>query len=263
MATSADLMSDGFFSTSISSPGQNASLVSPPNSSTPGEPFALAQCEPQNLSRLLDAFAKSYYSAVMWDLNFDRSNAFANESTTEYLTDTINATTGNDTIVPDPILGSSDLIGKPAQFEIQYICSVPRKKDTGSLIISVLVADIVLLSVFWKFFNWAVLRYLRKRDPTWNLCRGCVQHSGARFTSHSNAMIWKMDQDPLCQNVDTDQETLYTKHSSQTSDGSLFDQQGRVGRSVRSKSSQGTLQTLNEGMVYSRKQGAQEYTCLV
>lgn len=256
-------MSDDFFSASILSPGQSASLISPLNNSTSGQPFALAQGEPQDLSRLLDAFAKSYYSAVMWDLNFDRSNAFANENTTKYLTNTINAATGNDTIVPDPILGSSDLTGKPAQFEIQYICSVPHKKDTGSLVISVLVADIVLLSVFWKFFNWVVLRYLRKRDPTWNLCRGCAQQSNALLMSHSNAMMMNMGQDPLCQTADTDQETLYAKEISPNPDGGLCDQRSRNGRSVRSKGSQGTLQTLNEGMIYSGKQGAQEYTCLV
>lgn len=257
-------MSDDFFSASILSPGQSASLVSPLNNSTSGQPFVLAQGEPQNLSRLLDAFAKSYYSTVMWDLNFDRGNAFANEDTTKYLADTINTATGNDTIVADPILGSSDLVGKPAQFEIQYICSVPQKKDTGSLIISVLVADIVLLSVFWKFFNWIVLRYLRKRDPTWNLCRGCVQDRNPRLISHSNSMMMNMGQDPLCQNVDdTDQETLYAKELSPNTDGGLCDQRSRNGHSAKSKGSQGTVQTLNEGMVYSGKQGAQEYTCLV
>lgn len=230
-------MSDDFFSASILSPGKSANLVSIPNDSNPGQPFALAQGEPQNLARLLDAFAKSYYSAVMWDLNFDRSNAFAKKSTTNYLANTINSATGNDTLVPDPILGSSDMTGKPAQFEIQYVCSVPRKKDTGSLVISVLVADIVLLSVFWNFFNWVALRCLKRRDPTWNLCRGCRQRSGSRLlSSHSNSMIMKMDQDPLCQNLDTDQETLYTKRSSQDSDGNLFDRQGRIGRSIRSKS---------------------------
>lgn len=199
----------------------------------------------------------------MWDLNFDQGNAFANEDTTAYLTDTINSATGNETIVPDPILGSSDLVGEPAQFEIQYICSVPRKKDTGSLVISVLVADIVLLSVFWKFLNWVALRYLRARDPTWNFCRGCIQHSGPRPISHDTAMIMKMDQDPLCQNVDADQETLHARTSSRNLDGSLSDQQGISECSVSSKSSQGTLRTLNEGMVYPRNNDAQGYSCLV
>lgn len=200
----------------------------------------------------------------MWDLNFDQSNTFANEDTTKYLTDTINSATGNETIVPDPILGSSDLVGKPAQFEIQYICSVPRKKDTGSLVISVLVADIVLLSVFWKFLNWVALRYLRTHDPTWNFCRGCMQHGGPRpMPSHSNEMIMNMDQDPLCQNADTDQETLYAKDWSQDFNGNLCGQQYGARRAVSSKSSQGTLQTLDEGIVYPRKHGAQGYSCLV
>lgn len=256
-----DVVADDFFSATILSPGQNADLVTSPSKST-DEPFPLAQGYPQQFSRLLDAFAKSYYSAVMWDLNFDRSNAFANINATQYLTTTINTAIENTTIVPNPILGSSDLVGKPAQFEIQYICSVPRKKDMGSLIISVVVADIVLLSVFWKLLNWVTLRYLRRRDPTWNLCPGCLHHSGPRSMSRKTARIMEMDQDPLCQNVDLDHETLYTNYSIQDPEWSVRNHQTRNEGSVTSISSHRTLQTLSDGILYPRDSSARKYVSL-
>lgn len=239
----------------IISPGQSASLVSPPDNSTK-EPFPLAQGEPDDLSRLLDAFAKSYYSAVMWDLNYDTSNAFASQHTVEYLTDTMNAATGNDTITPDAILGSPDMTGSPAQFEVQYICSVPRKKDTGSLIISVLVSNIVLLSVFWSLFNWITVRYLKRRDPTWNLCAGCLDHNAPRLRLQTSAHIMKMDQDPLCQNVDLDQDTFYSSYPGQ--DLKDWDRL-EVAKSVSTKSSQRTLRAGSEGSLQTRNDSLKKY----
>ncbi|KAJ4420187.1 hypothetical protein N0V82_004532 [Gnomoniopsis sp. IMI 355080] len=254
-------MAEDFFSATISSPGQSADLVTSPDNST-DEPFPLAQGYPLQISGLLDAFAKSYYSAVMWDLNFDRSNAFANENATKYLTTMINTAVGNATIVPNPILGSSDLAGSPAQFEIQYICSVPRKKDMGSLIISVVVADIVLLSVFWNLLNWVTLRYLRRRDPTWNLCPGCLHRSGPRPMSRKTLELMEMDQDPLCQNVDLDQETLYANYSNQNAESSISNHQRKIEGSVSSKSSQRTLQTLGEGLNCPGHHSAKDYVSL-
>ncbi|CAN8101409.1 unnamed protein product [Discula destructiva] len=240
----ADITADDFFSASILSPGQSKNLVSSPDNSTDGS-FALAQGEPHDLSRLLDIFAKSYYSAVMWDLNFDKSNAFANEHTVRYLTTTINAATGNDTMIPNAILGSPDLTGRPAQFEIQYICSVPRKKDTGSLVISVVVSNIVLLSFFWSLFNWVALGYLQRHDPTWNMCPGCLDRNSSYSARHMKAVVMKMDQDPLCQNVDLDQETFCSGYPEQEWDKS------EKGASISDKSSQKTLRPQSEGSVHA------------
>ncbi|KKY32741.1 hypothetical protein UCDDA912_g07277 [Diaporthe ampelina] len=207
-ADSGDITADDFFSATIVSPGQSASLIAPSNSSQDDEPFPLAQGDPGSLARLLDAFAKSYYSAVMWDLNFDgETNAYASEDSTNYLVDTINTATGNDTMTPNTILGSPDLVGNHARFEMQYICSVPRKKDTGSLIISVVVANIVLLCVFWNIFNWVALRYLRSRDPTWDMCRGCLVHNESSRT-RNRVMVMDLEKDPLCEDDDFAQVTV-------------------------------------------------------
>lgn len=269
----ADIADPDFFSASILSPGQSSSLVSSAGSEE-GEAFPLAHGTPENLSILLDAFAKSYYSAVMWDLNFNRDNAFANETATQYLASAINAAAGggdddddDDAVVPESVLGSPDLAGSAAQFEIQYICSVPRKKDTGSLVIAVAVSNIVLLSVFWNMVNWLALRYLKARDPDWNVCPGCLHagHSGGggdrRISSRSNATVMRMDQDPLCQNVDLDQETLYSNSQARgpDPDWKFWSRSGRGKRSFSTKSSKSTLGTLSEASLFDGQQGAREY----
>lgn len=241
---SGDITEDDFFSTTIISPGQSASLVSPSNSSQSDEPFPLAQGDPGSVARLLDVFAKSYYSVVMWDLNFDRqNNAFASKQSMDYLVSTISSATGNDTMTPSPILGSPDLVGNHARFEMQYICSVPQKKDTGSLIISVVVANIVLLCVFWNIFNWVALRYLRSRDPNWDFCRGCLLHSESS-RGRSRVMVMDLEKDPLCEDDDTAQDNIpYGSQRGQKRDRQLWKKPRAWSESIGVKSSQSSLRT--------------------
>lgn len=243
-ANTGDITVDDFFTTTIISPGQSASLVSPSNSSQDDGPFPLAQGDPGSLARLLDAFAKSYYSVVMWDLNFDRqTNAFASRNSMDYLMNTIKSASGNDTMTPSPILGSPELVGNHARFEMQYICSVPQKKDTGSLVISVVVANIVLLCVFWNIFNWVALRYLRSRDPHWDVCRGCLLHSEASRTK-GRAMVMDLEKDPLCEDDDVEQGIIsYGSQRSQRQDRKLWKKPRSWSESIGVKSSQSSLRT--------------------
>lgn len=278
ISSDQDITSDSFLTASIISPGASADLISSSDNSTTS--FPLAQGAPNNLSRLLDAFAKSYYSTLMWDLNFNRTtNAFANPSATQYLQNTINNAAGDDVIGNLSILGTSDLQGNPAQFSLQYICSVPRQKDTGSLIISVAVANIVLLSAFWKIFETIARRYLIAKDSTWNVCPGCLElggydcgatMQGSRRTRKMkmrrgvNNNIWQLDQDPLCQNSDVDQETLYSQSRSQPD---LFFGKEKIKsvqstRSVSTRDSQSSLRTVEEKNTRKGKIAAGEYLAL-
>lgn len=237
-------MADDFFMTTVISPGQSGSLVSPSNSSQDEEPFPLAQGDPGSVARLLDEFAKSYYSVVMWDLNFSRdNNAFASKEEMDYLVNTIASASGNDTITPSPILGSSDLVGNHARFEMQYICSVPEKKDTGSLIISVVVANIVLLCVFWNIFNWIALRYLRSQDPAWDVCRGCLLHNEAA-RNNARVMVMDLEKDPLCEDDDAAQVAPpYDSQRGQRQEGQLWKKPRSWSESVGVKRSQSSLRT--------------------
>jgi len=56
----------------------------------------------------------------------------------------------------------------------QYLCEVPRLKSTGSLIVSVLVADLVFLQALWTIFNWAVTFFLQRRNKQANHCPECI-----------------------------------------------------------------------------------------
>ena len=64
----------------------------------------------------------------------------------------------------------------------QYTCEVPVRKPTGSLIVTIVLADLVFISALWKTFNWATTYYLSKREPTAMHCEGCsgppIQKSG-------------------------------------------------------------------------------------
>lgn len=210
----------------------------------------MAQGDPGSLARLLDAFAKSYYSVVMWDLNFDRqTNAFASRNTMDYLVDTIASATGNATVAPNPILGSPDLVGNHARFELQYICSVPQQKDTGSLIISVVVANIVLLCVFWSIFNWVALRYLRSRDPNWDVCRGCLLNSDSSRT-RSRVVVMDLEKDPLCEEDDVALDNI--PYGSQRPNRQIWKKPRAWSESIGVKRSQSSLRTFicsEEGLV--------------
>lgn len=52
--------------------------------------------------------------------------------------------------------GTDQLGVPPAVLSINYICQVPKLKTAGALIVSVLVADVVLLQVIWKLYVLAV-----------------------------------------------------------------------------------------------------------
>ena len=61
----------------------------------------------------------------------------------------------------------------PSTISAQYLCQVPVRKPWGSLLVSVLVADLVFLQVFWKVLNWAVVSGLERRHPDARYCLGC------------------------------------------------------------------------------------------
>lgn len=55
-----------------------------------------------------------------------------------------------------------------------YLCQVPRLKSAGSLVVSVLVADLVLLQAIWQLFKWSVDFTLLNRNPEMEYCAGCA-----------------------------------------------------------------------------------------
>lgn len=67
-----------------------------------------------------------------------------------------------------------DLMGplgtKPTTIFNQYACSVPLRKQTGSLILAVVIADLVFLQVFWVLLSWIAGLIVTRQDPSAMSC---------------------------------------------------------------------------------------------
>lgn len=130
-----------------------------------------------------DAFTKVFYSVILADLGQQNtsSNLLINPSA-------LAAFSG---IVGKQGLGSQDLQAGPARirfkesddyklsitpsfFFTEYLCQTPTLKSAGSLILSVLVADLVFLNAAWVLLNWFAVKKLEGAKPTVHYCDGCV-----------------------------------------------------------------------------------------
>jgi hypothetical protein len=65
------------------------------------------------------------------------------------------------------------LATEPSFVSVSYLCQIPRMKSTGSLIFSVLIANLVFLQVLWKVFVLIVDFFLYRRHPNMSSCQGC------------------------------------------------------------------------------------------
>lgn len=64
----------------------------------------------------------------------------------------------------------------PSVLETTYMCQIPRLKSTGTLIMSVLVADLVLLQAIWTLFVLAVNYFLTATTKDeMRYCEGCTK----------------------------------------------------------------------------------------
>ncbi|KAH8664874.1 hypothetical protein BGZ61DRAFT_462478 [Ilyonectria robusta] len=55
----------------------------------------------------------------------------------------------------------------------QYLCQVPQKKSTGTMLLAIVLADLVFLQAAWKLLNLIAEGMLPKKDPLVNICEGC------------------------------------------------------------------------------------------
>ena len=52
-----------------------------------------------------------------------------------------------------------------AVISTKYLCQVPRRKSTGTVFISILVADLVFMQALWKILNLCSVAWLTHKDP--------------------------------------------------------------------------------------------------
>lgn len=160
-----------------------------------------------------DSLAKSFYSTIMTDLGQTTAtpNILLNETALQYFTQ--NFTTMQSffiNAVPGPANDSYDALkyqtgplnNSVAVISTKYLCQVPRRKSTGTLFVSILVADLVFMQALWKIYNFLTVIWLVHKDPKGkrepysgrdllmeltliiaNHCPGCEQQTGVPLAS--------------------------------------------------------------------------------
>ena len=131
---------------------------------------------PPNVWLASDSLAKSFYSTVMTDLGQTTAtpNILLNETALQYFTQ--NFTTMQSTFVnaaPGPANDSYDALkyqtgplnNSVAVISTKYLCQVPRRKSTGTLFVSILVADLVFMQALWKIYTFLTVIWLEHKDP--------------------------------------------------------------------------------------------------
>ncbi|KAK0509004.1 hypothetical protein JMJ35_008375 [Cladonia borealis] len=131
-----------------------------------------------------DSLAKPFYSTILTDLGQTTTvpNILLNATTLQYFTQsftymqkmTVNAW-------PGPARGSYEafkdqtgpLNTSTAVISTKYLCQVPRRKSTGTLLLSILVTDLVVMQALWKIFELCTAAWLVHKDPRANDCSGC------------------------------------------------------------------------------------------
>lgn len=135
-----------------------------------------------NISTIVDAFGKSYYSLLLSDFNsidqIQKTNALSTEKGLKYLSSIISEEhasnisdfkfpTTADFTQPLPSPEHTTLI-------LQYLCSKPVRKNIFKLIFSVVQVDIVFLGACWTIFGWIAAWRLGRRDSITEHCVGCL-----------------------------------------------------------------------------------------
>lgn len=89
----------------------------------------------------------------------------------------------------DGLDGISQVMVAPSVLSTTYICQVPRLKSTGTLIVSVLVADLVLLQTIWKVFVLVVDHFLASKKEELTYCERCVRNLKEEQKSDSEGVV--------------------------------------------------------------------------
>ena len=130
---------------------------------------------PPNVWLASDSLAKSFYSTIMTDLGQTTAtpNILLNKTALQYFTQ--NFTTMQLSFinaVPGPANDSYDALkdqtgrlnNSAAVVMTKYLCQVPKRKSTGTLFVSILVADLVFMQALWKIYYFLTIIWLEHKD---------------------------------------------------------------------------------------------------
>lgn len=142
------------------------------------DPIPVSEMNDTGLGSAVDGFAKAFYSSILLDLG--SASPLTDEDSITYLLSQRNASVYG--VSPGKAVDKfkdemAPLNSTAAQLSLQYVCSVPKQKDRVSMVVSIIIADIVLLSAFWQCLNWAATKWLSTQAHDWNHCPGCERHA--------------------------------------------------------------------------------------
>ena len=123
-----------------------------------------------------DSLAKSFYSTILTVLGqmtivpSSLLNATALQHFTQNFTSMQNNTPNAQ---PGPARDSYEALKdqtgplntSTAVISTKYLCQVSRRKSTGTLLVSILVADLVFMQALWKIFTICTVAWLAHKDP--------------------------------------------------------------------------------------------------
>ncbi|KAK2601450.1 hypothetical protein N8I77_010899 [Diaporthe amygdali] len=142
------------------------------------DPILVSQMNDTGLATAVDGFAKAFYSSVLLDLG--SASPLTDGNSITYLLSQRNvdvlgipSAKAVNTLKDE----TAPLNSTAAQLSLQYVCSVPKQKDRASMVVSIIIADLVLLSAFWQCLNWAATKWLSTQTQQWNYCPGCERNA--------------------------------------------------------------------------------------
>ena len=123
-----------------------------------------------------DSLVKSFYSTIMTDLGQTTMvpNILLNATALQHFTQNFTSMQNNTpNAQPGPARDSYEVLKdqtgplntSTAVISTKYLCQVPRRKSTGTLLVSILVADLVFMQALWKIFTICTVAWLAHKDP--------------------------------------------------------------------------------------------------
>lgn len=120
-----------------------------------------------------DTLAKSFYSAISVDLGIvDGSNVLPNEALLQQYTSNYSAVDFGMMVAGPATASYNELKAKTGKPEVTqstifttYLCQTPTRKLAISLVVSVLLANLVLLRALWTILTLIAGYFVEARDP--------------------------------------------------------------------------------------------------
>lgn len=142
------------------------------------DPIRVSQMNDTGLARAVDGFAKAFYSSILLDMG--SASPLTDGNSITYLLSQRNVTVlgvKNTEAVETFKDDMAPLNSTAAHLSLQYVCSVPKQKDRFSMVVSIIIADLVLLSAFWQCLNWVATKCVSAQNQNWNHCLGCERNT--------------------------------------------------------------------------------------